>query len=70
MDSEKGYSREEVKDHYEGHSIDIDTARDRFTILEGPAEDVRTTFGDSTDKDTKAVLEKTQENPNDPYNND
>lgn len=66
--AEKESSREDIQDHYRGHEIDIETAEDRFSVLEGPAQDVPTTSGKTADDDTEAKLgPKEPEMPNDPY---
>lgn len=60
--------REVVQDHYQGHEIDLDTAVDRFSILEDGAQDSPIMSGDTADDDTEVVLgPKEPENPNDPY---
>jgi hypothetical protein len=65
--AKKESGREEVQDYYEGHEIDIDTAVDRFSILEDGAKDSPVM---ASDDDTEVVLgPKTQEKPNDPYCN-
>lgn len=54
-----------VSERYRGHHIDINTAVDRFSILQDGADPNPSPL----DEDTKVKLgPKTQENPNDPYN--
>lgn len=60
----KESGREVVQEHYCGHDIDIDTAVDRFSIMEDGANPKL----ESLDDDTEAKLgPKEPESPNDPY---
>jgi hypothetical protein len=62
--AEKESARETVSEHYRGHDIDIDTAVDRFSILETGADPKL----ELTDDDTEVKLgPKEPESPNDPY---
>jgi len=57
--------REKLQDYYQGHEIDIDTAVDRFEVLQDGASNSPVM---ESDDDTEVTLgPKTQENPNDPY---
>jgi hypothetical protein len=64
MAERKESARETVKEHYQGHDIDFDTAVDRFSIMEeGSSPDV-SPLDDDTEVD---IGPKEPENPNDPY---
>jgi hypothetical protein len=47
---EKESSREEIRDHYESHGIDMELARDCDSIMETPAEDSPAMTGESKEE--------------------
>jgi hypothetical protein len=64
MAEKKESARETVSEHYRGQDIDIDTAVDRFSIMEDGADPKL----ELLDDDTEVKLgPKEPENPNDPY---
>jgi hypothetical protein len=56
--------RDKVQDHYKGHEVDIDTAVDRFSIMEEGANPNPPPLDDDTEVE---LGPKEPENPNDPY---
>ncbi len=48
--AEREGGRDEVQDYYEGHDIDIKTAKDCYTQLESPAEDSPAMTGESKEE--------------------
>lgn len=59
--------REKIRDWYQGHEIDIDTAVDRFDIMQEGAKDSPHQVAKEVDDTEIDLGPKEPENPNDPY---